>query len=428
MEVVIGWRMRLLVLSASAALVSGCFLERSGTGLEDGGGGGGVDSGPSTDGGGASMDAGPGPSDDAGRRDAGGPIGDDAGRPDAGGCADGTVDLDGDPTNGCECTVATQQCVGGDEDCDGSIDEGCGCSPVGTSEPCGMTDVGECELGTRTCAAGGVWGACEGAVLPETEECNGLDDDCDGVTDTLSRTCGTNMGVCTEGTQFCSSGSWGDCTGIGPGTETCDLGRLDEDCDGTANEGCECDGAERGRCMVLTCNGTRFCDGSGSWGDCTIDPTIVEICDGRDTDCNGVVDDGAATCALDSGCDFVRLASGTYLFCHQGGGGGVRAEWADARDHCDVFGYHLATVDDSAEDTALTSEAHARSSGDWWIGIHDLDDDGRFRWQGPASSYDDWRGGHPRDGECGAIDTGRGEWETHDCGGDRRFICEAPVP
>ena len=48
---------------------------------------------------------------------------------------------------------------------------------------CGETDVGVCEYGYQPCT-NGMWGICTGAVFPAVEDCiNGLDDDCDGLTD-----------------------------------------------------------------------------------------------------------------------------------------------------------------------------------------------------------------------------------------------------
>ncbi len=72
------------------------------------------------------------------------------------------------------------------------------------------------------------------------EVCNGLNDNCDPnglVDENLVRSCGLTRGRCRSGTQTCSNGAWGSCTGnIEPSPEnfingTCfDLS--DNDCDG----------------------------------------------------------------------------------------------------------------------------------------------------------------------------------------------------
>ena len=117
----------------------------------------------------------------------------------------------------------------------------------GQTQPCytglaGTQDVGVCRAGTQTCTAG-AWGECVDAVTPGTEECDGLDNDCNGQTDeNLTKSCyegpaGTEgVGVCKGGTQTCSAGSWGSCAGqVLPSPET-PGDSLDNDCNGQVDE------------------------------------------------------------------------------------------------------------------------------------------------------------------------------------------------
>jgi hypothetical protein len=93
----------------------------------------------------------------------------------------------GQPT---DCTPGTpagsEACDGLDDDCDGDVDDGCSCSGSQTQDCYPGADatrgVGACSDGVQSCSAG-AWGACEGAVLPTVELCNGIDDDCDGEVD-----------------------------------------------------------------------------------------------------------------------------------------------------------------------------------------------------------------------------------------------------
>jgi hypothetical protein len=68
-----------------------------------------------------------------------------------------------------------------DEDCNIVCEEGAteACEYTG---PEGTEDVGACVAGTRTCVSNS-WSACTGEVTPGSETCNGVDDDCDGSTD-----------------------------------------------------------------------------------------------------------------------------------------------------------------------------------------------------------------------------------------------------
>jgi hypothetical protein len=113
----------------------------------------------------------------------------------------------------------------------------------GQTRACG-SDVGECKHGTQTCA-NGVWGGCVGGVGPSPEVCDGRDNDCNGAVDeNLVQSCGSDVGECKQGTQVCTGGAWGACEGgVLPTPEVCD-GR-DNDCDGAVDdhEVCELDEA-----------------------------------------------------------------------------------------------------------------------------------------------------------------------------------------
>ncbi len=71
--------------------------------------------------------------------------------------------------------------------CQNQTAEGCPCNAEGLSEVCYEGDsstvgIGQCQLGQRFCQSG-YWSACVGQIVPKPEECNDIDDDCDGAVD-----------------------------------------------------------------------------------------------------------------------------------------------------------------------------------------------------------------------------------------------------
>ena len=99
-----------------------------------------------------------------------------------------------------------------DDDADGLIDESGFGGLLERSCYAAAEDtlgVGQCRPGNQICSDG-FFGACEGSVTPRPEQCNGVDNDCDGLVDEGLR---NECGACDEDP-----------------VEVCD--EVDNDCDG----------------------------------------------------------------------------------------------------------------------------------------------------------------------------------------------------
>lgn len=141
------------------------------------------------------------------------------------------------------CHANPERCNGQDDDCNGQIDENLQRPCYGEKAGCTRkadgtyTCLGSCKAGTQSCAQG-IWQACQRAIGPREEVCNGQDDDCDGQTDEyMVRACYTGPAdtrgrlPCEGGTQICVRGRWLGCQGQQlPREETCN--GQDDDCDG----------------------------------------------------------------------------------------------------------------------------------------------------------------------------------------------------
>jgi hypothetical protein len=191
---------------------------------------------------------------------------------------DGYTQVAGDcsPSDAAVYPGAPEVANGGDDDCDGLIDED---TTVSDDDGDGFAEIaGDCDDGDATV----------GIDAPEVA--NGVDDDCDGAVD--------------EGTS-----------------------RVDDDGDGVTEEGGDCDDSdpavvsECGDPPAVDADGDGVpeaddCDDANGW----VGPGFLEDCDGVDNNCEGTIDEG---CGDDVVVDTDAAPDGKGCGCDAGAAGGA---------------------------------------------------------------------------------------------------------
>ncbi len=230
----------------------------------------------------------------------------------------------GDPCDGLDddlCEEGVFTCAGGIQSCNdetGDLPDICDgfdndCDPTsadGSEDPlngvgCETGMLGICSPGTTQCTGGAL--ICEQDSFPTVEICDGLDNDCDGSTDEGNpgggAGCSTGMlGICSAGTTLCTGGALTCEQDSFPTSEICD--GLDNDCDGIPDEGNPGGGAGCNTGLLGVCaEGTTACLSGSLLCVQNVEPS-AEICDDFvDNDCNGDVDCDDASCIFDPACE-----------------------------------------------------------------------------------------------------------------------------
>ncbi len=289
-----------------------------------------------------------------------------------------------------QCFHTQQACIGGvtyecdpfkgagKEVCDGADNDCDGSMDEDLGEAtCGM---GLCEHSVPVCKDG-VPQMCNPLQGAKVETCDTLDNDCDGLVDEDFGTVSCGLGVCKHDVETCKNGVPVPCEPmIGASAETCD--GKDNDCDGLVDEDYGTVSCGLGQCLhqVLSClNGNpQQCDPK--------EGASPEVCDGIDNDCDGPADDDLGKTKCGKGAcehEVDNCANGKPQSCDPLEG--ATAESCDGIDNnCD----------------GKTDEGFTDTDGDGSANCIDLDDD---------------NDGDPDTTDCGPLDAAVGHTKSEVC-------------
>jgi hypothetical protein len=219
------------------------------------------------------------------------------------------VDTSTDPNHcgGCGMPCKDGTCAGGV------------CVPTctGAGQPCNTGLPGACSQGVTQCVGSNL--VCQQSTMPSAEVCDGIDNDCNGQVDDGigGQACNTGLpGICGFGATVCSGGTLSCAQTNLPQPEVCD--GLDNNCNGVADEGNPgggllCSTGLPGVCAA----GVTICS-LGAIKCVQSNLPSAEICDGKDNNCNGQVDEGNPGGGLACNTGLLGACAAGHTMCSQG--------------------------------------------------------------------------------------------------------------
>jgi hypothetical protein len=187
-------------------------------------------------------------------------------------------------------TGADAECDGLDQNCNGVADD----AYVPTATSCG---VGECAAaGQMICVGGALQDTCSaGSPTGADNECDGIDQNCNGIADDAYMPTATSCGVgecASTGQIICVGGALQDTCSVGsPTGADADCDGLDQNCNGVADDAYAPTATSCG-VGECTATGQMICVDGTLQDTCTPGTPSAEICDGLDNNCDGQVDEG----------------------------------------------------------------------------------------------------------------------------------------